>query len=228
MNVRLDDRIMKFLGELKSPGGLPAGVRALVPWSDPQVLALCTAFYRKYYNDRNERVLVLGINPGRFGGGVTGIPFTDPIRLEQDCGIPNSLDKRAELSSDFVYRMIDAWGGPECFYAKFFISSVSPVGYTANGTNLNYYDRPDLTRLVSRHVPGWLEKQFSFGLKRHICICLGEGKNLQFVQNLNATHGYFREVIGLPHPRFIMQYKRKQLNDYIRQYTEVLSKAAEV
>ncbi len=40
-----------------------------------------------------HRYLILGINPGRFGGGITGIPFTDPIRLQNICGIENDFQK---------------------------------------------------------------------------------------------------------------------------------------
>ena len=82
----------------------------------------CSDFYEKYYNDNNERYAFFGINPGRFGGGVTGIPFTDPIRLEKICGIPNDFEKKQELSSVFIYDMIDAFGGAAKFYKRFYIS----------------------------------------------------------------------------------------------------------
>ena len=221
----LDDEILDFLRKLRVPLGLPAGVEGLLPWTDPEVMRLCAAFYRKFYHDAGPRTLILGINPGRFGGGHTGIPFTDPIRLEQVCGIPNELNKRAELSSDFVYRVISAYGGPGKFYAKFFISSVSPVGYVQNGTNLNYYDRPDLKGLISEKAPGWLEKQLAFGLDRKVCFCFGEGKNLDFLREMNGRKGYFGEIIGLPHPRFVMQYRRKQLDDFISRYVTALDAA---
>ena len=87
---------------------------------------------------------MLGINPGRFGAGVTGITFTDPVRLEKECGIPNNFDKRQELSSVFIYDFIAAWGGAEAFYSRFFLSAVFPLGFTREGRNLNYYDDPQL------------------------------------------------------------------------------------
>jgi len=43
---------------------------------NPEALIVSGKFYKKYYNDNNPRFLILGINPGRFGAGVTGIPFT--------------------------------------------------------------------------------------------------------------------------------------------------------
>ena len=87
------------------------------------------SFYTKYYSDNNKRILLLGINPGRFGGGVTGIPFTDPVRLEKVCGIKNDFQKKQELSSVFIYEMIEAYGGAEKFYKQFYISAVSPLGF---------------------------------------------------------------------------------------------------
>ena len=71
------------------------------------------------------------------GAGVTGIPFTDPLCLEQNCGIQNPFDKRPELSSDFIYRFISAYGSAESFYSKFLISSLCPLGFVRNGKNLN-------------------------------------------------------------------------------------------
>ena len=37
--------------------------------------------------------MIFGINPGRFGAVLPGIPFTDPIRLKKECGIDNHLPK---------------------------------------------------------------------------------------------------------------------------------------
>lgn len=217
--------MMDFLKELRIPEGLPEGVVGLLPWSDGQVLELCSLFYHQFYNDHDPRWLILGINPGRFGGGNTGVPFTDPVRLHDDCGIPNDLAKRTELSSDFVYRVIRAYGGPGRFYHDFFISSVSPIGFTQEGVNLNYYDRPDLQEVVAQQVSVWLEQQLAFGIRREVCFCLGEGKNLEFLRKLNARKQFFSGIIGLPHPRFIMQYRRKQLQAYIERYVRELSAA---
>jgi len=70
----------------------------MYPYKDEEVKRVTGVFFKKYYNDRKHRTLILGINPGRFGAGVTGLTFTDPIRLEAECGIPNKFDKKQELS----------------------------------------------------------------------------------------------------------------------------------
>ncbi|MBX9892465.1 MAG: DUF4918 family protein [Chitinophagaceae bacterium] len=42
---------------------------------------------------------------------------------------------------------------------------------------------------------------------------------------MNDQYQWFQEIDVLPHPRFIMQYKRKYLQDYITQYLDVLGKS---
>jgi hypothetical protein len=112
----------------------------MFPYSDQTVMQVTSAFYRKFFGDTSQRVFLIGINPGRFGGGTTGIPFTDPVSLEKQCGITNPFPKRRELSAEFVEALIERFGGPGDFYRTFFITAVSPVGFTKDGKNYNYYD----------------------------------------------------------------------------------------
>src|SRR5665811_2176339 len=95
-----------------------------------RIIPVISRFYNKFYSDYFPRYLILGINPGRFGAGVTGIPFTDSKRLSEKCGLSIPRLKTFEPSSVFVYEMIDAYGGVEQFYNKFFISAVCPLGFT--------------------------------------------------------------------------------------------------
>lgn len=115
----LASEIINFLFNLHLPFTPPAGVEVLDAYKQPEIREACREFYERYYSDNSPRHLLLGINPGRFGGGVTGIPFTDPIRLQNACGIHNNFQKKQELSSVFMYNMIDALGGPQAFYSRF-------------------------------------------------------------------------------------------------------------
>lgn len=117
-----------FIDQLDFPESLPGGVEILNPFKIPATYSLSGKFYEKYYNDQHPRLFLIGINPGRFGAGVTGVPFTDPIRLEEKCLIANDLPKRQELSSVFVYEMIDAFGGVEAYYAKVFFYQCLTAG----------------------------------------------------------------------------------------------------
>jgi Domain of unknown function (DUF4918) len=215
--------ILAFYKGLQFPVVLPRDIEVMIPFSDDATWKACQAFYKKYYSDNLQRYMIIGINPGRFGGGVTGIPFTDPIRLQQACGIPNQWPQKQELSSVFVYEMINAFGGPAAFYRQFYISSVSPLGFTQAGKNLNYYDDKKLQESITPFVLDCFSRQFAFGVNRRIAFCLGDGKNFKFLSALNKKHGLFETLIPLPHPRFIMQYKLKSKQAYIAKYIQQLS-----
>jgi Domain of unknown function (DUF4918) len=214
--------IIDFLFSLQLPFKLPNKIEVLDVHKDAASQAACKAFYNKFYNDHNKRHFLIGINPGRFGGGVTGIPFTDPIRLQNDCGIENNFQKKQELSSAFIYDMINAYGGAAKFYNQFYISAVSPLGFVREGKNLNYYDDKVLQKRIEPFVIDCMEKQLAFGLQKDICFCIGEGENLKFLKALNNKHGWFNEIKPLSHPRFVMQYKLKSKDLYIKQYLDAL------
>ena len=204
---------------------LPDGVEWLNPLRTyPETRVVFQAFLDRFYADEAPRTLILGINPGRFGGGITNIAFTDPVLLEQVYGIPNSFEKRAELSAQFVHRVIDAYGGPAAFYQRYYINSICPLGFVKGGKNYNYYDEKPLQAAVLPFIKQHLE-----GLLRNCranpdrCICLGEGQNFAFLKKLNDAEGYFKEVIPVPHPRFVMQYRRKLVEEYVGRYLEVLA-----
>ncbi len=210
--------VLNFLFHLRLPFKLPKGIEVMDVHKDEAVKQSCELFYAKFYNDNYKRHLMLGINPGRFGGGVTGIPFTDPIRLEKDCGIKNNFLKKQELSSLFIYEMINAYGGAEKFYQEFYISAISPLGFLKDGKNLNYYDDKMLVKKIEPFVVDCITKQLSFGLYTDVCFCIGEGENLKYLVQLNDRHKWFAEIKALPHPRFIMQYRLKQKEDYVQKY----------
>lgn len=216
------EQILAFLANLGIHGKIPAEIDVLNPYRDTYTLSLCKQFYNKYYNDNNKRTLLLGINPGRFGSGTTGVSFTDPIKLENICGIPNTLLKKPELSADFIYTMIDAYGGPDLFYKHYFISAVSPLGFTHQGKNINYYDNRNLQTAITPFVEQSITTLLSLGIDNHRCFCIGEGKNLEYLSRLNDKHHWFETIIPLAHPRFIMQYKRKKLREYVDDYLKKL------
>lgn len=216
------DRILHFYQNLALPSGLPEDVEVMNPYKDEKALQLATTFYQKFYNDQKERHILFGINPGRFGGGVTGVPFTDPIRLEEVCGIANDLDKKPELSSRFVYDVVAGYGGPEAFYEKFYISAISPLGFVQNGKNLNYYDIPNWKKLFADYAVERIKEQFDLPISREVAFCIGQGKNLDFLKQINQKYQFFKTIKTIPHPRWVMQYRLKRKEEFIQQYIDVL------
>jgi hypothetical protein len=222
------EKVITFCRDLDFPGQLPAGISIMNPFKENgKVLAVISAFYRKYYSDNKSRRLILGINPGRFGAGVTGIPFTDTLRLREKCRLSIPGLKTYETSSVFIYEMIDKYGGCEKFYSDYFISSVSPLGFTKTGSNgkevnFNYYDSSELSEAIIDFTIDSINKQLEFGIDREVCFCLGTGKNFRYLSKLNDKHHFFERIEPLEHPRFIMQYKLKLKEFYIGSYIEKL------
>jgi hypothetical protein len=216
------DNILFFFKHLELNIELPHEIEVMNPLKDKATMEVCTQFYKKFYNDNNKRRMIIGINPGRFGAGVTGVPFTDPIRLKNICGIENHFQQKQELSSLFVYDVINAYGGAEVFYKNFYITAVSPLGFTKHGKNLNYYDDKELQNNIKDFVVECMNKQLEFGIDREIAFCLGDGKNYKYLSKLNDEMKFFKKIIPLSHPRFIMQYKLKKKEEYIQSYLEKL------
>jgi len=215
------EKILSFYKQLKPLFSTGKGVEIMNPFEAEYSWSLTRSFYTAYYNDKLPRKMIFGINPGRFGGGVTGIPFTDPIRLEESCGIKNACKKQAEPSSVFIYKVIEAYGGPPAFYRDFFVTALSPLGFTKEGINLNYYDDKDLLTASEPFIIECLEKQMHL-FPSDSCYCLGEGMNYKFFDKINKKKNYFRKIIALPHPRWIMQYRRKKIDEFVDLYIKKL------
>lgn len=218
------EKVISFYLEIDFRGSLPAGITVMNPYRDnPGVREAVSQFYRRFYSDGKKRHLILGINPGRFGAGATGIAFTDTVRLKEICGLSVPGLKTFETSSVFVYDMIDQYGGPERFYGDFFISSVSPLGFTRKGPkgkeiNYNYYDSRELTEAIYEFMIESLTRHMEFGIEQDVCFCLGTGKNFKFLSRLNDNRHFFGKIEPLEHPRFIMQYRSKRKQFYIESY----------
>ena len=224
------DSIIAFNTSLDFPYPLPDGIRVMNPFREnPSALAASSAFYQKYYADNEPRHMILGINPGRFGAGLTGVPFTDPKRLLDVCGITDYSGPLAhEPSSAFIYDMIERYGGPERFYSRFYINSICPLGFTALGkngkeVNHNYYDSAALAAAVRPFAVARIREQMAFTRLTDVCFCLGTGKNADYLRALNAEYGLFGRIVPLEHPRFVMQYRTRTKSDYIDRYLEAFA-----
>lgn len=218
----LAEKLEKFYFNLKIEATLPPGVDVMDPYEIIEVREICSKFFHTFYPDDHPRRLILGINPGRFGAGITGITFTDPVRLEEICGIRNTFQKKQELSSVFIYDMINAFGGPRSFYSKYFLSAVSPLGFIKDGKNLNYYYDRKLQEALTPFILDNLNKHIEMGFSTDRVICLGEGKNFKYLNELNREHQLFGEIIPLPHPRWVMQYRYRLRDEFIKKYIRTL------
>ncbi|MBV6442259.1 MAG: DUF4918 family protein [Haliscomenobacteraceae bacterium CHB4] len=219
------DHVVAFTRALRPPDiALPPGFEWLFPYDNPETMNALTTFYERFYADNHNRTFIFGINPGRFGAGLTGVPFTDPVRLATECGIETSFQKKPELSAAFVWQFINAYGGAATFCRDFYITSLSPLGFVKDGKNINYYDDRQLQKATEPFIVWNIRTQLDFGARREAAICLGEGQNFSFFQKINTTHGFFKEIVPLPHPRWVMQYRRKRVEEFIGRYLDVLNR----
>ncbi|HVW95509.1 MAG TPA: uracil-DNA glycosylase family protein [Mucilaginibacter sp.] len=227
--MNFGQKVIRFNKQLEFNGELPPGINIMNPFKENDTVnTIAEQFYTKYYSDGNKRHLILGINPGRFGGGVTGIPFTDSKRLKAVCDIRYDGKETHEPSSVFVYEVIAAFGGPEQFYRNFYINSICPLGFTTslpNGKeiNYNYYDSKALAAAVYDFIVENIRKQIDLGVYTSTCLCFGTGKNEKFLRLLNDEYGFFDNIIALEHPRFIMQYKSRSKQQYIDKYLDAFN-----
>jgi len=218
------DNLLSLYKDLDPPIQLPNEVEWLYPQKDPVVMKIFETFLYKYYNDNKPRRILLGINPGRFGAGITGVNFTAANQLKEFCGIDHEFKKQSELSAEFIYEMITAYGGTEKFYSHFFIGSVCPLGFIKRGKNINYYDDRELLKTVEPFIITNLKQLLHFDVDRTTCLAIGGEKNFKYLNSLNERFGWFQKITPLPHPRFIMQYRRKQKQQFIQQYLQFIGK----
>jgi len=222
------DNIIEYNKNLAYIGELPAGFRVINPFYDnPEAVKVMEQFYRKYYTDSQQRKFIIGINPGRHGAGVTGIPFTDTKHLENVCGIRMQSVQTHEISSVFVYDMIAQYGGAELFYQDFFINSPFPLAIVrekevGKWVNANYYDDTSLLMMTEEFMITSLKGQITIGIDCSEVFVLGK-KNAIYISEMNKKANLFGRITVLEHPRYIQQYKSKDKQFYIDKYILTLN-----
>lgn len=221
------DKVIEFNKNLHYSGSLPDDFQVLNPYLDnPETMIVMQKFYHKYYNDSERRKFIIGINPSRHGAGVTGVPFTDTKRLESVCGIKMKSAYTHEVSSVFIYDMIEEYGGAQEFYKNIYINSPFPLAIvrkSKNGwLNANYYDDKALFSDVKDFMIQSLKKHISLNLDTSEVFILGK-KNADFISKLNQEALLFEKMTVLEHPRYIQQYKSKEKQLYIDKYILALN-----
>ena len=97
------------------------------------------------------------------------------------------------------------------------------MGFTKNGLNLNYYDDKQLLKNSEPFIVDCIVKQQRRISTFDICFCLGEGINYKMFRKLNEKHRFFGDILPLPHPRWIMQYRRKKIGEFVKLYIDRLT-----
>lgn len=223
MTKTFGEKVIEFNRNLQYNGELPDGFRVMNPFLDnPETMEVMAQFYNKYYGDNKQRRFIVGINPGRHGAGTTGVPFTDTKRLSSVCGIEMQSAHTHEVSSVFVYDLIEQYGGAEAFYSDFYINSPFPLAITrkqknGNWNNANYYDDRTLYEMVEDYMIESMHQHIDLGLACDEVFVMGK-KNSDYIKRLNKKAQLFDKITVLEHPRYVQQYKSKEKQFYIDKY----------
>ena len=229
--VTFGEKVLQFDNYLSNVNiKLPSGFKIINPFSSQnknQINEIIKKFYNKYYYDNNPRRLIIGSSPARRGTSVTGIPYEDAEHLQNTTGIYIDDFYINKSSSDFLYDVIEMYGGSEKFYSKFYMSFVCPLGVVrtnskGNEVNCNYYENKKVQELLYPFILETIEKQIELGLDTSVVYCIGSGENYNFLTKLNDKYHLFETIIPLEHPRFIMQYNSKRKDEYIKKYLDAL------
>ncbi len=224
------DKILNFVDYISNVSiNLPNSYHILNPFKGEnsiQTKTISRQFYTKYYNDTNKRIMILGSSPARRGTAVTGIPFEDAQHLLAETGIKIDNFHINKASSNFLYEVIEKYGGIQDFYSKFYLSFVCPLGIShtnekGNEINCNYYDNKELRKSLDDLIISSLKKQIKF-IDSSICFCIGSGENYKYLNSINKKYKLFEKIVPLEHPRFIMQYNSKDKEKYLYKYLQVL------
>ncbi|WP_424320611.1 uracil-DNA glycosylase family protein [Lacticaseibacillus chiayiensis] len=227
------NKVLAFNESLKHVSiDLPRNYRIVNPFSSAQKNAVnetVTAFYKKYFDDTKPRRLILGSSPARRGTAVTGVPFEDEDELKKETGITINEFRVNRGSSSFLYDVMDKYGGKDKFYKDFFLSFVCPLGLIkinekGNEVNCNYYENRRLQQKLLPFIVNSLRFQIKFGVDTEVCYCIGSGENYKTLNKINQTEHFFKSIVPLEHPRYIMQYNFKNKDFYMGKYISALNR----
>lgn len=226
------EHLLQFNEQLSNTSlDLPAGYNVINPFKGKQkdlVKKTTSAFYQKYYSDTGIRRLILGSSPARRGSAVTGVPFEDAKHLQKETGILVDKFYINRSSSGFLHDVIRKYGGYKKFYTDFYMNFVCPLGITKTNAkgkevNCNYYENKMLQEILYPFIVRSIDTQIGFGIDASICYCIGSGKNYAFLSKINKEYKFFKTIIPLEHPRYIMQYNSKRKDMFIEKYISYLS-----
>lgn len=209
---------------------VPNGFKIVNPFnscSKEKVDQIIQTFYHKFYNDNKKRRMILGSSPARRGTAITGIPYEDAQHLQNQTGIYIDDYYVNKSSSNFLYDVIEMYGGTEKFYNDFYMNFVCPLGIVrinskGNEVNCNYYENKKLQESLYEFIVETLKKQIEFNIDKSVCYCIGSGENYLFLKEINKKFNFFDTIIPLEHPRFIMQYNSKNKDYYLKKYLKAL------
>ena len=147
--------------------------------------------------------------------------------MQQETGIFIDNFYVNKSSSNFLYDVIEEYGGCDKFYSDFYMNFVFPLGIAKINSigcesNCNYYEIKDFEKKLYLYIIESIKEILTFNIDTSVCYCIGSGKNYEFLLKINKEYKFFKKIIPLEHPRFIMQYNSKNKDLYLKKYLQAL------
>lgn len=174
-------------------------------------------FHKRYVQPNSPKIVICGINPGRNGAGLTGIPFIDFKSLSKM--LPNIAKEESEQSAKFFYSVIQEFG-IENFYQKFHVTNISWYGFSQidKQKNVNYdnISTEIAIFLIEKFVEEmeFINPDFIIPLSKNVFY---ELKSLKERNKIKAEIG-----TRLCHPSWISTYRSNDINLWTNKYVETL------
>ena len=100
---------------------------------------------------------------------------------------------------------------------------ISFTNSKGNESNCNYYEIKHFEEKLSNYIINSIKEILSFNIDTDVCYCIGSGENYEYLKKINNKYNFFKKIIPLEHPRFIMQYNSKNKDLYLKKYLDALN-----
>jgi hypothetical protein len=178
-------------------------------------------FHKKYIEPNSPKIVICGINPGRNGAGLTGIPFIDFESLSNM--LPGIKENDWEQSAKFFFSVVQGFG-IEIFYKNFHVTNISWFGFSRidKSKNVNYFEKDISTEIAIYLIDKFVEEMdlinpdYIIPLSKTV---LYELENLKKQKKIRAEIG-----TCLNHPSWVVAYRRKDLSTWRQKYIDTFSK----
>lgn len=174
-------------------------------------------YYDKYVDFDSDKIVLCGLNPGRFGAGLTGVPFIDFKSLSKM--LSNIKKDDGESSAQFFFELVKKFG-IEKFYKICYVTNISKFGYSkkSSAKNVNYPKLPNSAQ-------DWLFKRFIEEMnliKPKVIIPLSDDVAKTLKVLTQAQQLDYKIAPKLNHPAWVMTYKKKDKNLWLQKYYETI------
>ena len=178
-------------------------------------------FHKIYVEPNSPKVVICGINPGRNGAGLTGIPFIDFASLSKM--LPDIKENDWEPSAKFFFSVIQKFE-IEAFYRNFHVTNISWFGFSRidKQKNVNYFEKDISTEIAIYLIDKFVEEMEHINPDYIIPLSkpvLYELESLKKQNKIRAKIG-----IRLNHPSWVTTYCSNDLSTWRQKYVDTLTK----